>query len=673
MVSTIKFSEFAASDLNSSTNKSAGLSGGDNATTEIVVRWTTAGRPSAPFNGLLGYNTDMSQYEYYDTVSATWIQLDTGDSGTVTLIDTGTGLTGGPITETGTISFAAIAGNSFWANTTGGVAVPTVTALAGIGSPLTTKGDLYTFTTVNARLGVGASDGQILQVNSIAATGLVWSTATYPSVATSIGSFIYADGTNFVASTSLWPNTVGTALHLVLSDGTSNVYSTPAYPNASVTSGKIIISDGTNYIASTSIWPNTVGTSGKIVISDGTSNVYSTPTYPNAATSTGSFLYADGTNWVASTSLWPNTVGAVGKIIRSDGTVNAYTTATYPDTSGASSNVLTSDGTNWISSAPAASATSVIVDDTTTNATMYPVWVTAATGSLPLKVSSTKLSFNPSTGTMTLTGSLLAVQFISSAAGLGILAFGSTPSAVNYMTVINNTTGNPPVFNSNGTDTNIGVGFQMKGTGAYQFFGSADASAEIRLYEDTDDGANYIGLKAPAIPSSLTFTLPSIDGNLNYPLRTNGSGVLAFGQTPAFSAYASGATTLTASAVTKVLFATENFDIGGYFASSTYTPLKAGIYQVNWLVSLTGTNVVTTSRYVAILFKNGTGIKNGTEAQAIAAGPYASGSSHLVSMNGSTDTLEVHFFNANAATSVTSESGNEAATYFSAVWVGPLT
>lgn len=42
-----------------------------------------------------------------------------------------------------------------------------------------------------------------------------------------------------------------------------------------------------------------------------------------------------------------------------------------------------------------------ITDDTTTNATMYPTWVTANTGSLPLYVSSTKISFNPSTGTLT--------------------------------------------------------------------------------------------------------------------------------------------------------------------------------------------------------------------------------------------------------------------------------
>jgi len=44
-----------------------------------------------------------------------------------------------------------------------------------------------------------------------------------------------------------------------------------------------------------------------------------------------------------------------------------------------------------------------IADDTTTNATMYPVWVTANTGYLPPRVTSTKLSFNPSTGTLSTT------------------------------------------------------------------------------------------------------------------------------------------------------------------------------------------------------------------------------------------------------------------------------
>lgn len=47
-----------------------------------------------------------------------------------------------------------------------------------------------------------------------------------------------------------------------------------------------------------------------------------------------------------------------------------------------------------------------ITDDTTTNATMYPTWVTANTGNLPQKVSSTKMSFNPSTAILNLIGGI---------------------------------------------------------------------------------------------------------------------------------------------------------------------------------------------------------------------------------------------------------------------------
>lgn len=50
------------------------------------------------------------------------------------------------------------------------------------------------------------------------------------------------------------------------------------------------------------------------------------------------------------------------------------------------------------------STAAAITDDTTTNATMFPTWVTANTGNLPVKVSSTKVTFNPSTGMFTATG-----------------------------------------------------------------------------------------------------------------------------------------------------------------------------------------------------------------------------------------------------------------------------
>ena len=59
--------------------------------------------------------------------------------------------------------------------------------------------------------------------------------------------------------------------------------------------------------------------------------------------------------------------------------------------------------------------------------------------------------------------------------------------------------------------------------------GNSTAGAEIRLPEDTDNGSNYIALKAAdSIASNVTLTLPSADGTSGQALTTNGSGTLSF-------------------------------------------------------------------------------------------------------------------------------------------------
>jgi len=59
--------------------------------------------------------------------------------------------------------------------------------------------------------------------------------------------------------------------------------------------------------------------------------------------------------------------------------------------------------------------------------------------------------------------------------------------------------------------------------------GNATSGSEIRLPEDTDNGSNYVALKAADnLAANLTLTLPSADGTSGQVLQTNGSGVLSF-------------------------------------------------------------------------------------------------------------------------------------------------
>ena len=58
--------------------------------------------------------------------------------------------------------------------------------------------------------------------------------------------------------------------------------------------------------------------------------------------------------------------------------------------------------TTYVFGGPVAS-TLVVADDTTTNATEYPMWTTGAGSGVAAKISTTKLSFNPSTGTLSMT------------------------------------------------------------------------------------------------------------------------------------------------------------------------------------------------------------------------------------------------------------------------------
>jgi hypothetical protein len=70
---------------------------------------------------------------------------------------------------------------------------------------------------------------------------------------------------------------------------------------------------------------------------------------------------------------------------------------------------------------------------------------------------------------------------------------------------------------------------EINAVGVVKALGTSAGGGELRAYEDTDNGTNFVSLKAPAtLAADRTFVLPSADGTSGQALTTDGSGNLAF-------------------------------------------------------------------------------------------------------------------------------------------------
>lgn len=358
----------------------------------------------------------------------------------------GTGVNNGASTITigGNVTFSG--GFTFTGTITGNTAVtfPTSGTLATtsqiITSPLTTKGDLWGFSTVDDRLPVGTINGQILQVNSGATLGLSYSTATYPSTALNVARILRSDGTNYVDTTSTFADTYA-ASSVLYANGANNVAGLATANNG------LLVTSNTG-VPSILAGP---GTTGNMLISNAAAAPsFTTYTVPTTVGATGSIVISDGTNKINSTSLWPNTVGSTGTILRSNGTSNAYTTSTFADTYGVSTILY-------------ASSANVVTGLATANS---GVLVTSAGGvpsissTLPAFTTSS-ITFSPTTGGIvgTTTNDNAAAgkvgEFVSSTVALAS-AVSNTTATDRDVTSISLTAGDWDVWGN--------VGFSIGGT-----------------------------------------------------------------------------------------------------------------------------------------------------------------------------------------------------------------
>lgn len=166
----------------------------------------------------------------------------------------------------------------------------------------------------------------------------------------------------------------------------------------------------------------------------------------------------------------------------------AGTTTFLASAAGDAGKVLQSNGTSapsWVT--PVAYAT--VTDDTTTNATYYPLLANQTTGNLTTEyTSSTKLQFNPSTGALT------ATSFAGLASGLtGLPAgelTGTIPSTVLGNSSLHVGTTTIALNRSSASQTLTGVSIDGSAGSAGSATNAANA-ANIGITDDTSTNADY--------------------------------------------------------------------------------------------------------------------------------------------------------------------------------------
>ncbi len=298
----------------------------------------------------------------------------------------------------------------FTGTTTQTVVLPDATTLA-LGFQFRIHNNSTGLVTINANGGggvwiLGANSDALLTCTSIGTAAGVWD-VHYLAVGIASGKKLSFANSLLFSGTDGSSIALGTGGTVLYSGGALGTPSSGSAAN--LTSFPTLNQDTTGTAAKT----NALNSATTIVsVSSATA-----PTNGQVLTATS----GTAATWQTPSAGFTNPMTTLGDIIYENVTPAA---ARLAGNTTSTKNFLTQTGTGVVSAAPAwgtiaagdvptlnqnttgtaANATNIgITDDTTTAATMYPLWVTANTGNLPAKVSSTKLTFNPSTATLTTT------------------------------------------------------------------------------------------------------------------------------------------------------------------------------------------------------------------------------------------------------------------------------
>jgi hypothetical protein len=334
-------------------------------------------------------NTQVSGLGTMSTQAASSVAITGGTingttiGGTTAAAVNATTFTGAGTGLTGTATSLSIGGNAATATS-----ATTATNLAG-GAAGSVPYQTASGTTTLLAAG---TNGYVLRLASGLPTWGIDYTGSVTSVAQSFtGGLISVSGSPITTSGTLALTVAGTSGGIpYFSSGTTWATSAALAANALVVGGgagvaPATVTTGTGVV--TALGVNT-GSSGAFVVNGGALGTPSSGTVTNL-TGTAS-ININGT------------VGGTTPAAGSFTTLTVSSTVSANGSVGTDGQVLTSKGagTAAIWTTPAVYAT--VTDDTTTNATRYPLFASVTTGNLTTEyVSSTRLKFNPSTGALT--------------------------------------------------------------------------------------------------------------------------------------------------------------------------------------------------------------------------------------------------------------------------------
>jgi len=142
---------------------------------------------------------------------------------------------------------------------------------------------------------------------------------------------------------------------------------------------------------------------------------------------------------------------------------------------------------------------------------MYPTWVTANTGSLPLKVTSTKLNYNPSAGLLTNIGPLGQITNIQDVSGNKVLEFGYIPGTPTDYISIGNGTASAAAIRVSSSNTNASFSLYSKGAGS--IFAGSETTTTSPLILISGIGSQFI-FSIPTWTGIRTLTFPDASRDL---------------------------------------------------------------------------------------------------------------------------------------------------------------